>query len=47
MTNKLLLVIIALQLCVAAEVAITQDFPTPHDAVCNVLDWVPFVTECE
>jgi hypothetical protein len=46
-TNKLLLIIIVLQLFVAGEVAITQEFPTPHEAVCNVLDWVPFIPECE
>lgn len=47
MTNKLLIVVIVSQFFIAAEVALTQDFPTPHEAVCQALDWVPFVSACE
>jgi hypothetical protein len=46
-TTKLLLVVMVLQVFLALEVAMTQDFPSPHEAVCQIVDWVPFVPDCE
>ena len=47
MTNKLLLIVIVLQLIIAGEIALTADLPNPKDAVCNVIGDVVPLPFCE
>lgn len=48
MTNKLLLIVIGLQLVIAGEIALTADWSNPIDAVCAAVDnYIPCDTSDE